>query len=228
MIKYTTIRTDIAEPILPKPKGFARTMLHLNQVSKRMGQPWVLEVDGEHGPQLEKPEALLRIRRRLLRADPGFKIRIHPDSGPHYAIKKIEVKDPLEPANIWATDGIRIIYAATYEKFGEWIYDGGLYVPKPGMHGTRPPNAWDAMVRYTSSDQAHARVMTLLLWWQKQALLFGQTGGREGLPINGAIGMSSIFGPYGYTPLRRYSGDAHVTHGHVSATPAPFGLGGWI
>lgn len=225
--KYVVTRIDIAEPTPSKPLGFARAMFRLNKYAKRMGGPVVLEVDGVPGPQLSVPVAIKRVRHKLPRAPKGTRIRVHPDTGPHVAIRKLEVADPLEPANIYATDSIRLIYAWTFERF-DFVFNNGLYASKPGLHGTRPPDAWDAGVRYQTDEEAHGRVMALFHTYQDQALLYQQTGGREGLPINGAIGMSSVFGPYGYTPSRRYGGEAHVTHCHVSGSPVPAGMGGWI
>ena len=226
-LKFVIIRIDVAEPTPSKPLGFARMWFRYRKYAARFGGPVVLEIDGEPGPQLSVPEANRRVRRKLLAAKRGFKIRVHPDTGPHVAIRKVEVKDPLEPANIYATDSIRLIYAYAFAKW-DWIYDNGTYAAKPGLHGTRPPDVFDIGVHYQTDSQAHARVMAVYSDLQEQARIFRATSGREGLPVNGAIGMSSVFGAYGYTPTRSYGGVPHVTHVHVSGAPLPAGMGGWI
>lgn len=226
-LKYILTRIDIAEPNPSKPRSYAVTMLAYSRYAKRFTGPVVLEIDGDVGPSLSVPEANRRVRQKLKVAQRGFRIRVHPDTGPHIAIRKVWVEDPLEPANIYATDSIRLIYAWIFEKF-DFVYNNGLYVNKPGLHGTTPPDAFDAGVHYTYDQQAHERVMQIFNALRTEAIRYNVTSGKQGLPINGAIGMYSIFGPSGSTIVRPYGGDPHVTHCHVSGSPVPYGYPGWI
>lgn len=226
-LKYVVTRTDIAEPFPSRPRSLMLTKRAYDKYAERFEGAVVLEVDGKFGPPLPQGEARRRVFRKLGAADRGYRIRIHPQYGPHLAIKKIAVEDPLEPANIYATDSIRLVYAWTFEKF-DFVFNNGLYVNKPLLHGTRPPDAWDAGVEYSYDAQAHDRVMQVFNALRAEAIRYQASGHREGLPINGAIGMTSVFGPAPSTSIRRYTGDAHVTHVHVSGYPVPPGHQGEI
>lgn len=226
-VKYVLTRIDVADPFPSKPRGFAATMRAYDKYEARFEGGVVLEIDGDFGPPLPIPEARRRVSRKLKFAGKGFRIRVHPQYGPHIAIKKIWVEDPLEPANIYATDSIKIIYAWVFAKF-DFVFNNGVYANKPGLHGTRPPDAFDAGVEYSYDDQAHDRVMMVWNALLREAVRYQATGHREGLPINGAIGMTSIFGPAPSTSVRHYGGEPHVTHVHVSGFPTPPGHSGEV
>ena len=230
MDRYTIRRIDIADGKVSKARSLVTTMTKLRLRMQTAKGPVQLEIDGKLGPKLSMNEGFKRIRNKLKAGEPPLRIRVHPSSGPHFAVRKVHVEDELEPANIYATKSIQLIYAWTLDKF-DFVYNAGLYVNKPYLHGTRPPDAFDAGVHYSSDTQAHERVMQVFYAWRAEAIRYHDTKGKQGLPINGGIGMTSIFGPYadtGNVQVRRYTGTPHVTHAHVSGSPLPAGHSGEV
>lgn len=196
-------------------------MFHLRQPHK------------DWGPGRTYAENLDRSKTLLTVADEGFRLVVgYSDAGRILPLSKTaKIIDYPEPADIYATPAIQRIYSATFSQF-DFVFNNGLYVNKPLLHGTRPPDAWDAGVHYSTSPQAHSRVMQVFDYWHEEAAKYHQTKGASGLPINGAIGMEYVFGPYASTSgnleVRTYSGSPHVTHGHISGEPLPPGHGGEI
>ncbi len=229
--KYVITRVDIADPKPGKAVGFGHAMIRYHQLEKRFQGPVRLVIDGAPGVLLPVAEASRRMRRKIRTAKVGTRIIVHPDSGPHVSIRKVRRKDPTVPANIDATRSVQVAAGYIFAKYS-WTYNNGVYVDKPGLHGTHPSDAIDFGVTYDTSDQAHERVMVVFGDLRRQGILYAETNGKQGLALNGVIGMSSICGPDvsdGFNQsVRAYSGEQHVTHCHMSGPEKPYELRDWV
>jgi hypothetical protein len=105
----------------------------------------------------------------------------------------------------------------------------GICVDKPGEHGhcNACDQGWiyDKDGKLLSSDQIHRRLKVMATKVREQGLLHQNTSGQRGLPVNGAIFMSSYWERGMGQTWRPYTGIAHVSHIHYSGWPS---ITGWI
>lgn len=182
------------------------------------------EAGNDQGPRLTRLEAFRRAERKLERAEPGYKLSMLVETGPHsWTIRALREQNPV--ADTPGTDPIDQIVGWVWQEYAELygVYDLGICASKPGQHYRC--NAWDGGVgKPQSADAIHSGILDVANGLRARMLLDLQ-GEPGGLPILGIIVMEQVCSrdqPY----WTRYYGTPHVSHWHVSGYPSQYS--GWI
>lgn len=182
------------------------------------------EVGNDQGPARTRLDAFQRAERKLADAEPGYKLSLLVNTGPHsWTIRVLREQNPV--ADTPGTDPIDQIVGWVFGEYGEQykVYDLGICANKPGQHYRC--NAWDGGVgKPQSADDIHAGILDVANGLRIKMLQDLQ-GEPTGLPILGIIVMEQVCSrdqPY----WTRYYGTPHVSHWHVSGSPSQYS--GWI
>lgn len=142
------------------------------------------------------------------------------------ALAKVGIADVGWP--IRDTEGVRgidVITGALYSEFrGQpgGIFDLGICVDKPGLHGTC--EAFDGGVTGPTSAAIHERLLVRANFLRR-AMLADLAGEAGALPVNGVIVLEQVCSREN-PDWHYYSGIAHVSHFHVSTWPNH--VPGWV
>jgi hypothetical protein len=142
-----------------------------------------------------------------------------------FIIKKFQ-HDAMPIPDTDGTRGIDRIYGAVHAKFEDrWtVRDMGICVAKPGEHGHC--NAWDGGTNTNiPAEETHRRILIMAKFIRAEGIAHQESGGTDGLPVNGVIVMDKYWERGMGQVWRPYDGIAHVSHFHVSAHPS---ITGWI
>jgi hypothetical protein len=232
----STVRHTIAPFGTRNPSAPITTKLLLTREAKlmeRAGRALLFhfrDEAGSYGPARSYGEILDISRSRSNHSDVGREyvvgVQYDPANADHvkplFKVRTVEIGWPIAPTE--GKPGIDRIVGALQAEFGKrfGIYNGGICVDKPGLHGTC--EAYDAMVRYRTADEAHERVLVMGNW-ERQRMLENMRDTREGLPINGVIAMDIICSR-DRPDWHDYGGETHVTHTHTSQWPNS--IPGWV